>query len=176
MARGNHAPQHLQFLPALCKINWWTSRIYGTYSVTSCQNLHHGITYTGFMISYTYISIHKVVTVLGNGSAPIRCQSITFNNGNGYINFSVIKLLFLIKNLKFQSGFFVVIIRDYFVYAPSQWETTLQCNVVSHWLGAHTKWSLDSGLILRDNGWIQQERKTSEQVDTCPGTTGAHET
>ena len=26
--------------------------------------------------------------------------------------------------------------RDHFVYAPSQWETTLQCNVVSHWLGA----------------------------------------
>ena len=26
--------------------------------------------------------------------------------------------------------------------APSQWETTLQCNVVSHWLGAFTKWSL----------------------------------
>ena len=25
---------------------------------------------------------------------------------------------------------------DHFVYAPSQWETMLQCNVVSHWLGA----------------------------------------
>ena len=32
--------------------------------------------------------------------------------------------------------------RDHFVYAPSQWEMTLQCNVVSHWLGAYTKWSL----------------------------------
>ena len=32
--------------------------------------------------------------------------------------------------------------RDHFVYAPSQWETTLQYNVVSHWLGAYTKWSL----------------------------------
>ena len=32
--------------------------------------------------------------------------------------------------------------KDHFVYAPSQWETTLQCNVVSHWLGAYTKWSL----------------------------------
>ena len=32
-------------------------------------------------------------------------------------------------------------IRDDFVYAPSQWETTLQCNVVSHWLGACTEWS-----------------------------------
>ena len=32
--------------------------------------------------------------------------------------------------------------RDHFVYEPSQWETTLQCNVVSHWLGAYTKWCL----------------------------------
>ena len=29
-----------------------------------------------------------------------------------------------------------------FVYAPSQWETTLHCNVVPHWVGAYTKWSL----------------------------------
>ena len=32
--------------------------------------------------------------------------------------------------------------RDRSVHAPSQWETMLQCNVVSHWLGAYTKWSL----------------------------------
>ena len=32
--------------------------------------------------------------------------------------------------------------RDNFVYAPSQWETTLKCNVVSDWLDAYTKWSL----------------------------------
>ena len=29
-----------------------------------------------------------------------------------------------------------------FVKAPSQWETTLQCNVVSYWLGTFIKWSL----------------------------------
>ena len=29
------------------------------------------------------------------------------------------------------------------VYAPSQWETTLHCNVVSRWLGTDTKWSLN---------------------------------
>ena len=34
------------------------------------------------------------------------------------------------------------IFRDLFVHAPSQWETTLQCNVVSHWLGSFTKWTL----------------------------------
>ena len=32
--------------------------------------------------------------------------------------------------------------RDHFVYAPSHSETTLQCNIISHWLGAYTKWSL----------------------------------
>ena len=32
--------------------------------------------------------------------------------------------------------------RDHFVYAPSQWDMTLQCNVISHWVDAFTKWSL----------------------------------
>ena len=31
---------------------------------------------------------------------------------------------------------------DYFVYAPSQWKTTLQCVVGSHWLGTCIEWSL----------------------------------
>ena len=31
--------------------------------------------------------------------------------------------------------------RDDFVYGPSQWETTLHCNVVSHWVGPKTKWN-----------------------------------
>ena len=30
----------------------------------------------------------------------------------------------------------------HFVYAPSQWETTLHCNIIAHWLGANTKESL----------------------------------
>ena len=36
--------------------------------------------------------------------------------------------------------------RDLFVHAPSQWETTLHCNVGCHWLGAYTKWFLDQFL------------------------------
>ena len=28
------------------------------------------------------------------------------------------------------------------MYAPSQWVTALQCNAISHWLGAYTEWSL----------------------------------
>ena len=31
---------------------------------------------------------------------------------------------------------------DHFVYATSQWEVTLHCNVASHWPGAYTKWFL----------------------------------
>ena len=37
---------------------------------------------------------------------------------------------------------FDIIIRDHFMSAPHQWETMLQCNVISHWLGAYTKRSL----------------------------------
>ena len=33
------------------------------------------------------------------------------------------------------------------MYAPSQWEATLQCNGVSHWLGANTKWSLEQSRL-----------------------------
>ena len=39
--------------------------------------------------------------------------------------------------------------RDYFVYAPKQWETTLQCNIISHWLGAYTKRSIPLQVIWR---------------------------
>ena len=34
--------------------------------------------------------------------------------------------------------------RDHFVNAPSQWETTVHCNVVSRWLDAYTKRSLQA--------------------------------
>ena len=36
-----------------------------------------------------------------------------------------------------------MIFGGHFVCAPSQWETTLHCNVVSHWQGAYTEWFLD---------------------------------
>ena len=32
--------------------------------------------------------------------------------------------------------------RDHFAYVPSQWESTLQGNFISDWLGAHIEWSL----------------------------------
>ena len=36
--------------------------------------------------------------------------------------------------------------RDHFVNMPSQWEMTL-CNVISHWLGTYTKWSLETPMV-----------------------------
>ena len=49
--------------------------------------------------------------------------------------------------------------RDYFEHAPSQsmrpqWKTTLQWNVVSHWLGAFTKWSLYNVSIIELLGYL----------------------
>ena len=37
---------------------------------------------------------------------------------------------------------YLTLIRGHFVYAPSQWETTLQCNVATHWLGTYTNYSV----------------------------------
>ena len=37
---------------------------------------------------------------------------------------------------------FVQIVREHPGYGLSQWETTLQCNVVSHWLSSYPEWSL----------------------------------
>ena len=42
----------------------------------------------------------------------------------------------------------LLITRNHFVHAPSQWETTLHCNVVSHWLGTYTEWSLYNMIIF----------------------------
>ena len=41
--------------------------------------------------------------------------------------------------------------RDDFVNVPSQWETTLHCNVVFQWLGAYTKRSLGNIVRCRHN-------------------------
>ena len=51
------------------------------------------------------------------------------------------------------------IYRHRFVNAPSQWETTLQCNVVSHWLCAFTKLTLHLCQLLctfnMQNAWCR---------------------
>ena len=44
--------------------------------------------------------------------------------------------------------------RDHFVNAPSQWEMILHYNIVSHWLDAYTKWSLDRFLFCCLLFWL----------------------
>ena len=50
--------------------------------------------------------------------------------------------------------------RDHFMNAPSQWETILQCNIISHWLGTFTKWSLQ----VDENDCLLQVAVITESV------------
>ena len=40
---------------------------------------------------------------------------------------------------------------DHSRYELSQWETTLHCNVVSHWLGPYPQWSLSTAMTKVDH-------------------------
>ena len=68
-------------------------------------------------------------------------------NGS-YINLFWAKqneICFLWEQFGFHSDKGMVPNMDHSVYAPSQCETALQCNTISHCLGAYTKWSLPIG-------------------------------
>ena len=52
-----------------------------------------------------------------------------------------------------------------FVYAPNQWDMMLQCNVVPHWLGAFTKWSLIEVSKLTSSLWIGNSQDSSDGVE-----------
>ena len=59
-----------------------------------------------------------------------------------------------------------MVIRDHFVYALSQWEWTLHCNVASHWLGTYTKWSMSISFdVLLHLGNIDMRCVESWQVE-----------
>ena len=49
--------------------------------------------------------------------------------------------------------------RDDYVYGSCQWEATLQCNVISHWQGAYSKWSLMTWCLpfLLQVNWLRPE-------------------
>ena len=57
--------------------------------------------------------------------------------------------------------------RDQSRYAPSQWETSLHCNDVSHWPGAYLDWSLiglfhcNGNSVLTDLGLAYASRKAA---------------
>ena len=46
------------------------------------------------------------------------------------------------------AGGIMILFRNHFMYVPSQWETPLHCNVVSHWLGAYTLWSSQQWMLI----------------------------
>ena len=86
----------------------------------------------------------------GNCSIDICCLSLFISH---YILCLICSFLSIIKRLVCFVGLYWIFVwlthsnvfpRDHFVHAPSQWETMLHCNVVPHWLGACTKWSLIS--------------------------------
>ena len=56
----------------------------------------------------------------------------------------------------------VYIIRDHLVYAHSQWEVTLQCNVASHWLGTciHKMIPVSCTYLL----WTHEEYMVTDEI------------
>ena len=57
--------------------------------------------------------------------------------------------------------------RDHSAYMPSQWETALQCNAISHWLGAYTERSLQ--WVNHSLGFFHNMMtKTALRVTTWP--------
>ena len=104
------------------------------------------------LLYFTYWVLHKMVDIL------LR----TFSNEFSWMKKYCIWFIF-------QWGLFLGVqltkrhyCRDHFVYTANQWETTLQCKVVSRWLGAWTKWSLvmagSHGLIFTSNQGIWKSR------------------
>ena len=61
------------------------------------------------------------------------------------------------------------------MYAPSQWEMTLQCNIVLHWLGIYTKWSLQ--YTMKQGSYFMEYTLTGHQCQSFQSASsywGAH--
>ena len=68
-----------------------------------------------------------------------------------------------IKLLLLQQG--TRISRDHFVYAPHQWEMTLHCNVVSHWLGTQNVPWISAGAVMTKFGtWLVGSLRRSDAI------------
>ena len=52
-------------------------------------------------------------------------------------------------------------------YAPSHWDMMLHCNIISHWLGAYTNWSLSLSVIGAWSSYIDRP----SQFQVIPGIT-----
>ena len=87
-----------------------------------------------------------VANTLAPGEEPIVVETSSSMVQVRYIFYIIVyyisSLSLLLRSQYRSVAYTRTIHRDHFVNAPSQWETTLQRNVVSHWLGAYPKWSL----------------------------------
>ena len=98
--------------------------------------LLHTILIMGFVVFvlllfyFYYLFVHIVDALFRRVHLPICCCGLVW---------IIIQVLQLKQNRKpsQETG-----CRDQSRYEPSQWETSLQCNDVFHWLGAYLDWSL----------------------------------
>ena len=84
---------------------------------------------------------------------PVHAADLVANRGNTAYGVDVIAIHIIHMYRKIEHSVVLWYCRDQSIYAPSQWETSLQCNNVSHWLGAELDWSLilcdtHTGIVL----------------------------
>ena len=74
---------------------------------------------------------------------PLLLTFINFNSSmDKKSHTKCVKKLLIYSQTSTVEPFMYNIYRDHSVCAPSQWDTTLQCKVTSHWPGTCRKWSL----------------------------------
>ena len=115
-------------------------------------NLTHVLSMTQLLIY-----LFGVLTIIGHKSWTFDCLvSVEFIKANIVMSIAILSLFIYVPICGIiacvVSGSRLPIHRDHSVHVPSQWETTLHCNVVSHWLGAYTKSSLNTINSLYFNG------------------------
>ena len=66
---------------------------------------------------------------------PPRQTSLNLNQNTRFLSTKFMRECLLHSVIHFVQVSTCYLNRDHFVYATSQWETTLHCNVVSHWRG-----------------------------------------
>ena len=110
-----------------------------------------------------------------NGPHPRLCRPAWCPLAFGIQDFLVSVMFFVVSVLAVKSCCDVIALQDARYSGPgiilcalSQWETTLQCNVVSHWLGACTNWSLSRLLVPTVPGWQHPSIHPSAHLSIHP--------
>ena len=99
-------------------------------------------TFIIYIISHLY-NIHCITYVLCATSCwfTFHIRSVFF-----FVLFFLSQVSWVYLGINLLSGYQHINSRDHFLYVTSQWEMTLQGNIVCHWLCACTEWSLYSML------------------------------